>query len=139
MKLPTDLQILNAIYERYYEEYSRYDMEHPQRNTKLLVPIDIAQIASDLKVDDDIVFGRLYYHLEQKYGYEKDNGKSKVAFFRKDLTKDGNTEQHVVNFPLLASVLAELRYEHRQYQIATILSVVALVLAAISITVSFVK
>ena len=27
-------------------------------------------IAGELDVDPDIVFGRLYYHLEKRYGYE---------------------------------------------------------------------
>lgn len=69
MKVPTDLAILDAIYEQYYDEFASYDKESPTRSSKIHVPIDIISIAERLRVDRDIVFGRLYYHLNAKYEY----------------------------------------------------------------------
>ena len=60
--LPTDLQILDAIYEKYYETFTAYLRIAPDRTAKIYVPVDIACIARQLGVDPDIVFGRLYYH-----------------------------------------------------------------------------
>lgn len=69
-RVPTDLEILNVIYEQYYDEFSSYDKNSPTRSSKIYVPIDIGAIARRLH-DGDIVFGRLYYHLEKKYGYQR--------------------------------------------------------------------
>jgi len=52
--LAHDLEILNAIFKRYYEEFTRYDSDKTIRGTKAMVPIDCADLASDLGVDADI-------------------------------------------------------------------------------------
>ncbi len=103
-RLPTDLQILNEIYEWYYNTFTQYIDEDKNRDTKIYVPIDIVHIAKRLKVDVDIVFGRLYYHLDKKYGYAQDDG-TKIRLFTLVAGRDTNC----VNFPLVASVLADLR------------------------------
>jgi hypothetical protein len=72
--IPTDLQILDAIYERYYQTYADFVKSKSDRSTKIYVPIDVGAIARVLDVDGDIVFGRLYYHLEDKHGYTRGDG-----------------------------------------------------------------
>ena len=94
MKVPTDYQILNAIYDRYYKTFAGFSVDAPERAAKIYVPIAIRDIAAGLGVDGDIVFGRLYYHLEQKYGYKNDDG-SRVNFFALGIGDD----RHCVNFP----------------------------------------
>lgn len=131
-KTPTDLEILNTIYNRYYNEFTKYSEMEKTRDTKIYVPIDCAEIAKQLGVDGDIVFGRLYYHLENKYGYAQDDG-SKVHFFALVAGKD----RHCVNFPYLASVLATLREENRKFRIATSTAVLALIISLVSLCVSF--
>ncbi|MDH4610800.1 hypothetical protein [Pseudomonas sp. BN102] len=81
-------------------------------------------IANELDTDGDIIFGRLYYHMEQKYGYRRDDG-SRVAFF---LLQAGN-DHKCVNFPLLASVLAGMQEEDSKFKVSTWLSTVAIVVA----------
>jgi hypothetical protein len=54
--LPTDLDILNEIYNRYYNDFAKYDHDESIRRNKLHVPIDIAVIAKYLGVDEDIIF-----------------------------------------------------------------------------------
>lgn len=125
---PTDLQILEEIYRRYYSVFAEYSKEAPNRATKVYVPINIEELAEHFGIDADIVFGRLYYHLEPKYGFTQiDN--SKVSFFTLKAVED----THVVQFPLLAAVIAELREKRKKHVIATWLSVAALIVSAISV------
>jgi len=68
--LPTDLEILSAIWNRYYDEFTSYGSSNaPIRRTKNYVPVDAATIAKDLGAEPDIVFGRLYYYLEHQHAY----------------------------------------------------------------------
>lgn len=116
MKSPSDLKILNTIYKMYYKEFETFTLgAENKRVSKPYIPIDCKLIARKLKVDGDIVFGRLYYHLQEKYGYNRDDG-SKVAFFTLALAGD----RHRINFPLMASVLAGLEEESSKAQQAAI-------------------
>ena len=133
-RLPTDFDILNAIYERYYETFASFTKEKPNRSAKIFVPIDIDALARDMRVDGDIVFGRLYYHLENRYGYMKDDG-SLVHLFALKVGDDG----HCINFPYAGSVLASLRDENRKYRTATAVAVVSLVVAAVSLCISIIR
>jgi hypothetical protein len=128
MKAPTDLDLLNYIYENYYATFASYSKEDPGRKTKIYVPIDSAKIARHYGVDSDIVFGRLYYHLEKKYGYKQSDGVN-VHFFALRVGDDIKC----INFPLLASVVAGLRQEYRKFWLATGISIGALVISAISL------
>lgn len=129
MKVPTDLQVLQAIYEEYHHEFSRFSRgSENNRQTKIFVPINCQKIAQSLGVDGDIVFGRLYYHLEQKHGYKRSDG-SNVAFF----TLQAGSDRHCVNFPLLASVLASLQDEDSRARHATMLAWVAIAVSTVSV------
>ncbi|MNF65445.1 MULTISPECIES: hypothetical protein [Pseudomonas] len=131
MKPPTDLKILSTIYKLYYEEFKNHSRKpgiENGRETKIFVPIDCKMIAKELDVDGDIVYGRLYYHLEQKHGYTRSDG-SNVAFFSMMVGSD----RHCVNFPLLASVLAGLQEESSKFQLATWLSTFAIVISLASL------
>ncbi len=130
-RLPTDLQILNAIYDRYYDTFAAFTKGDNSRSAKIYVPIDIKELAKNLKVDEDIIFGRLYYHLEKKYGYRQEND-SLVPFFSMGVGSDNNC----VNFPLLASVLADLRQENRKFRIATAIAIFALIISIVAFLIS---
>lgn len=130
-RLPTDLHILNVIYDRYYATFAQFEDGDASRDSKILVPIDIKQIAEDLNVDDDIIFGRLYYHLEKKHGYRNDDG-SIVAFFTRDIPGHA----HCVNFPLVASVLGDLRDRARKHYLATWLAVGSLIISIVAIVIA---
>ncbi len=122
--LPTDLEILHIIHDTYYTDFIRYSTDESIRDTKIYVPIDIDKIAKMLKVDGDIVFGRLYYHLNKKYGYTNDDG-SKVLFFSPVIGKN----KHCINFPYLSSVLANLNYTNKKYRTATIIAIISLLIS----------
>lgn len=129
MKVPTDLQILSEIYKRYYHKFSSY--EEGSRRSKVHVSINIKEIAKKLGVDEDIVFGRLYYHLNQKYGYKQDDG-VRVDFFLLGM----GDERHCVQFPLMASVLADLKKENRKFRIATSIAIISLIISLVSLSIS---
>ena len=124
MRVPNDLQILNVIYKDYSEAFAAFSRNAPDRESKLLVPIDVEAVAGRLKVDPDIVFGRLYYHLENKYGYDRDNG-SRVVFFTPRAGKDSNC----VNFPLLSSVVADLREQRWKFSAPMYVALVSLLVS----------
>jgi len=134
-RLPTDLQILNSIYNHHYDTFKAYSNSERCRKTKIFVPIDIRKISNDTGVDEDIIFGRLYYDLEKRYSYKRDDGPP-VSFF---LLGIGDEELHCINFPYLASVLASLRDENRKYRAATSISIISLAVSAIALFVSVFK
>jgi hypothetical protein len=133
-KIPTDIEILEKIYRRYYDEFSAFSSDSPSRSAKVYVPIDIAELAKHFRVDVDIIFGRLYYHLEKKYGYTQSDN-SKVHLF----ALKAGADTHCVHFPLLAAVLAGLRDEKNKHRWAIGLAIVSLVLSIISIGILLLK
>lgn len=130
MKSPSDLKVLSAIYNLYYEEFKNFSQESDIENgraSKIYVPINCKMIARDPGVDSDISFGRLYYHLEHKYGYRNEDG-TKVHFFTLGIQSD----RHCVNLPLLASVLAGLQEESSKFKWATALSGLAVLISIVT-------
>ena len=126
MKHPTDRKILRTIYAQYYDEFSAYTKGKPSRDTKIYVPIDCGEIAKKLGVDNDIIFGRLYYHLDKKYGYKQEDG-SEVHLFALKVGED----KHAINFPLLSAVVADLQQSHFRFIIPLILAFAALLVSII--------
>jgi hypothetical protein len=132
---PTDFELLQAIYERHRDEFNAYVEDAPNRQTKIMVPIDVPAIADELGVDPDSVFGRLYFHLDPKYGEEPDAEGRRKAFFDPFI---GEGDPNAVNFPLLEAVLAGL-WQQRDRDLWTFwLAVVSIVIAVGSLAVSIV-
>lgn len=133
MKIPTDKNILEAIFKRYGEEFQLYENNKESRQTKVFVPIRCADIAEDLKTDKDIIFGRLYYHFERKFGYENDDGRV-VHFFALQL----GCEKHCVNFPLMTAVLAGLQEQQKKFLWPVYVSLLSLGLSIASLFASII-
>ena len=129
--LPTDLKILNAIYNQYYDKFKSFSKNDSDRSSKIFIPIDITLVAKELEVDVDIIFGRLYYHLEQKYGYKRSDD-TKVSFF----TLQAGADKNCINFPYMASVLANLREREKKYSIATSITILSLIIAILSLIIA---
>ncbi len=127
---PTDREILKKIHKRYLEQFGNFKRGDPnnERESKIYVPIDCDTIAKDLNVEPDIVFGRLYYHLDKKYGYRQDDG-TKVHLFANRVGKD----IHAVNFPMLSAVLAEMQQSWFRFTLPMVISGLALVISIISL------
>lgn len=125
-KPPTDREILKIIHDHYYKTFISYGITDDSRESKMYVPINCEELANKLKVDPDIVFGRLYYHLDKKYGYQQSNG-SKVHLFAMQVGKD----RHAVHFPLLSAVLAEQNNNLFQFYAPLMISIFALTISFI--------
>lgn len=129
-RLPTDLRLLDAIYRTYYDDFVAFSDENKNRGTKIWVPIDIHVLAKRFDTDPDMIFGRLYYHLRGKY--RQPMGDQVLEFFQMRVGPD----HHCVNFPFLASVLADLREEQHRFVVSTRIAALSLVISLISITVA---
>ena len=137
MKLPTDLQILEAIYNEYYETYSNFSKgEENGRDSKAYMPIDIDLIASKLNVDAGIIFGRLYNHLNKLHSYVNDDvQKSKVPLFALQVGRD----IRCIHFPMMSSVLAGLQSEKSKFFTTTWISLAAILVSLAALAVSILK
>lgn len=127
-RLPTDRQVMRCIFEMYGAEYpGPFDPSGRGENDPYL-PINIRHVAGHLKCAPEIIFGRLYFHLNAKYGYKNDNDAG-VSFFQLNFRNRG----HSIQFPLLTSVLASLDEEHRRQTWTLAISIVALVFSVAGI------
>ena len=127
---PTDLEILEEIYRRYYSEFCAYSEANQVRKYKVYVPIDIQAVADHFGVDGDIVHGRLYYYLDHKYEIIRQDG-SKVPFFL--FVENSAPEiRHQVQFPILAAAIAELRDSRSHFLWATGLAIASFIIALLA-------
>ncbi|WP_198314662.1 hypothetical protein [Chitinibacter sp. GC72] len=131
MKIPSDLKILQAIFDSYSDQFPAHDGDPTIRSAKMYVPIDCKLIAKKLSTDPDIVFGRLYYHLEKKYGYTYDDG-IKVHFFALKVGQDTKC----INFALLTSVLAGLQEGKKKFWIVNSLAIISIVISFFAFAIS---
>lgn len=127
-RLPTDLEILNKIYNLCYKTYTNFEIGNSARNHINFVPIDIAQIARNLRIDVNILFMRLY-SLNIKTSRSTGEGSPPLNLFIHKM--DG--ERDYINFPYMASLLADLRYENKKYRLAIGFSFVSLMVAILSL------
>ena len=129
----TDIKILTAIYNRYYAQYAAYEESTKQRSAKVWVPIDIDDMADRLAMEPDILFGRLYYHLNNRYGFEDMQRQAEGRTLRVNLFEMRvGGDEHCIHFPMLASILATLQDENKKFRLATTLSVIALGLSLLA-------
>jgi hypothetical protein len=128
MPLPTDREILRCIFEMYEPAYPGKEPGEARGKNDPYLPIKVPEVASRLGCSPEMLFGRLYYHLDAKYRYTQDND----AYVHLFSLKVG-AERHCVNFPYLAAVLAEKDEEHKRQLWSLRVAIVALVLSVASI------
>ena len=129
--IPTDERLLAHIYKTYARAFADFSDENRTRSTKIWVPIDIEAIAKRYRCDPDLIFGRLYYHMNHRYGSHTGEGET-VNIFNMRIGQD----RHCVNFPLLASVLADLQEDRKRFQVSTRMAALSLVVSAVSILIA---
>ncbi|MEX0722433.1 MAG: hypothetical protein WD357_11430 [Gracilimonas sp.] len=129
-RIPTDLEIMEELYDRYYDSFRKYATEDPDRIARIRVPINVKDVADACGIEEDMIFGRIFYHFNKKYSYKDDKG-NVTTFFITD-----KFEGLSVNYPLVASVLADLKTEKKQTDsflftstVAVAFSVMALMIA----------
>ena len=122
---PTDLALLEEIYRHHYKEFESFG--EGSRDSKVYVPIDCGALGRHFGVDPDIIFGRLYGSLERRFGVTNPNG-STTPFFALQVGND----VRAIHFPMMASVISDLRAERGRYRFGTWLAVIAIVLSIAS-------
>jgi hypothetical protein len=124
-KIPTDLKIFETLYKAYESEFESRSQSETSGQSKIYVPVDIDEVAKKLGTDAHILFGRLYYHLDERYRYQQDNG-SMVHLFAIVV----GDEKHCINFPYLVGLLADYRLQDRRNLWALGISILSIVIAA---------
>ena len=128
MRLPTDIKILNFIYKNYESDFQDFPSKNINRLVKNIFPIDIDLIAQKFKVDPDIIWGRLYWFLNEKYNYDLKNGETLSLFIER------STEPHFwVNYTYLSSILASLHQEENKNNWAIGIAIFSLIVSAVGL------
>jgi hypothetical protein len=134
-RVPTDREILEVIHERYYVQYTEVSsgLDVQVSDNRIYLPVDLAAVAADLEVDGNIVFGRLYYYLDQKYAYRTQEGAWVHLFWLRFGSPQGN---HWVNFPVLTSVLASLQEEDHRVKWTRSIAIGSLTVSVVALALS---
>lgn len=128
MTLPTDRKILRCIFKMYESSYPGKEPGDARGKNDPHLPIKVHDVAIRLGCSPEMLFGRLYYHLDAKYRYTQDND-AQVNLFSLKV----GSQMHCVNFPYLAAVLAEKDDEHKRQLWSLGVAIAALVLSVASI------
>jgi hypothetical protein len=131
-RIPTEREVLKCIYDLYEPEYAATSAEIPMPNSAIL-PIDLKKVAEKLNMKPELLFGILYYHLNEKYSYNHDNGVSVTFFFT---NPESGERRHSIRYPYLASILAGMEQEQRKYDRSLWFSIVALCVSCLSLGVN---
>jgi hypothetical protein len=126
-RLPTDREILKCIFNMYEDSYPGEKVGAKGRSDPY-VPVDLWAVAARLDTTAELLFGRLYYHLDAKHRYKQDSG-SWVNLFLLNVENKG----HSVHFPYLSAILAGHNQEYRKQFWSMAFSVLALVLSVASL------
>jgi len=128
--IPTDLEIIEDIYYRYHDDFRKYAKKEPDRIARIRVPIEVEDVAEACGVEEDMIFGRIFYHFNKKYSYTDTKGEVTTFFTTEKF------EGLSVCFPLVASVLADKYAEKKQQETQLFISGIAVALAIIALLVA---
>jgi hypothetical protein len=92
----------------YEPAYPTKDSEAGRVKTDPWLPIVVGDVAKKLGMRSEMLFGRLYFHMANKYSFKQDEAHT-IHLFE---LKVGEA-LHCVNFPFLAAVLADRVDENR--------------------------
>lgn len=126
--LPTDRAILSCIYDMYRNSYPGKPAGSERGENDPYMQVNLKEVAVRLGCNPELLFGRLYYHLDQKHRYKQDNG-ALVSLFLLNFRQKG----HSVNFPFLAAIVAGMNQEHRKTFWSLAFSFFALVISVSSL------
>lgn len=124
MKISTDREIFECLFSAYASAFEFAQSTPDRDGSRIYVPIDVKHVARLLDNDPHVLFGRLYYHLDQRYRYKQSDG----AFVHLFSPQVGNA-RHCINYPYLCALLADFRERHSDNRKTFWVSVVALALS----------
>ncbi|MGE4312896.1 MAG: hypothetical protein AB7E85_01330 [Pseudobdellovibrionaceae bacterium] len=120
----TDLMLLNALQRMYENDFAKKQND----KTGFYVPIDCKRLAEEMKVDAEMVFQRLNFHLNKKYSYKQDDG-SKVEFFAFEI----GGIKHCINYPYLCAILAQMEDDQKELRHTKIIAIIAIVISVLGL------
>ena len=123
--LVSDLAILDEIH-KVYEPIYLAGLDEEGVLHKTYIPIDIHDIARRLGMNKHILFGRLYYHLDQKYRY-KDFDEAETHLFLREI----RGQRHCIHFPLLSAAVSERQHEVNRLLVPIVVSITSSVVCSI--------
>ena len=133
-KQPTDREILKRIYQECADAFNQVDLEEPESRSRLIyLPIDVNHIAGKLGMNQHLLYGRLYFHLDHKYRYTQADG-GMVHLFAKKVGKDINC----INYPYLAAIVSERDVEHKRNLRSLQISIISICIASVTAAVTIV-
>ena len=121
-RLHTDRQILRCVFDMYEPDYPAKGDPH--------VPIDLQAIANKLGCPPNLLFGRLHYDMGTRLKHRDPTKPNAILASVFELA--AGDKRHVVNFPYLAGVLAQLEEQWRRDLWTLWLSTIAIVVAVAS-------
>lgn len=133
-KLPTDRGVLQCIFDMYQSSYPGQKAADGRGENDPFISIDIPAIASKLGCGPELLFGRLHYHLDQKYRYKQEAGPLVPLFHLK-----AGEKRHAVQFPYLACILAGMNQDFRRQAIAFGVSFISLGVSLASLAISILR
>ncbi|WP_172205406.1 hypothetical protein [Niveibacterium sp. COAC-50] len=129
--LTSDRYVLKCIYEMYKDQYPRSNSDVVVSDNDPYIAINLQALAEKLDCSPELLFGRLYYHLDRKHRYKQEDG-ALVSLF----TLKVGEKKHAVNFPFLASILAGENRDFLRFIMPLSMSGLALLISATSLVIS---
>jgi len=78
-------------------------------------------------MDIELLWGRLYYHLDKKYSFQNNNEITHLF-----LAKIGD-DRNAINFPLLSATASELNESHKRFTVPIALSIIAVAVSIVAV------
>lgn len=129
--LVSDRCVLQCIYQMYENKYPKSSADLVVSDNDPYVAIDLRAVAKKLDCSPELLFGRLYYHLDRKHRYKQEDG-SLVSLFCIKLGE----KRSAINFPFLASILASENRDFLRFIMPLSISGLALMISATSLVIS---
>ena len=131
-RLPTDLEIFEAIYKLYYDDFEA-------SKEKPYVRLDRDEVAEELNANATLVSGRIVYRLGEEH-YHIISVSDRLLVMEIDQIKDdGETKlrgrDFKINFTYMTSVLADLKEKEERFWTGVKISLVALIFSIASLLV----
>lgn len=126
----TDRKFLKVIHKLYHPVFLKSESRGFEQHNSYIA-ISTIKIAEKLGVDEAEVLGRMYYHLDTKHSYVRNDNNQYVHLFKVD-----KVETHWVHIHLLTGVLAKSEEEHWRFTLPLVASVAALLLSIYGVLVN---
>ena len=134
-RLPTDLEIFEAIYTLYYDDFEA-------SNYKPYVLIDRNEVAEELNANPTLLSGRIFFRLGEEHYNKADQwhirritGQSQIPNLERDETtgeiKRGRDA--MLNFTYMTSILADLKEKEEKFWMGIVIASLALIGSFVSL------